>query len=728
MTYSPLVFAAAQPPCHYAVIFDFEDKNQLNCFKTDANANASLSINPLTVKHLKNSLKWNSSGPSTLQLKHPKFTKIPHQWLRRGGVKVWFYKEAPTENKTMDIEFKQSHNLLGRFQVNLDFQGWRGIWVKFSECKVKGKALSKKSVEIDEVTFFLNDADTIYMDLLGFEESFGKQSRDKVVPPIGGVDLYDASNTWQRTYHWSQQRCPALPLEIDDKKVKSLELITARMRNWFCDGNKTSSNFVKDSFHDKRWKSLMSTVKRAHKEYDKLNFDADGKVVGPPLFCRDCRYGAKKDKSTRKFGFIFEKIMLPLALEYYLRSRPNEIAEAAKKHLEELNSGDNYKENNAYNAIAGEDNGMKKLFKDYLPKPRPLKQEDVEKAIKTLNLDRLNKINNLLDFAKQQGFTDGSGFGSLDHEWNRDGAGFMNTLFLLRDSLSIPSNKTRLLDLIETAKWYNDFREIYQLPEFELKGTTADRMITLLLYRLIIVLVMPSGNEDELKAKIRDMDALVRWSNNAMAVNEGLGGVIKPDFVGFHHKAFYGSAYVPQALHVAALVHYLLGGTEFALSASSTENIRRGLETLRIIAVKSSTPNSVNGRFPHYYNKALIKAVLPGYAYISVSHSSKVLSALPTGITVTNGSGAEMFLRLYDDPDVSSYLADGGPKKAKCYLNSLGSLDIMEAVSNLLFLVDIFVSQQVCGNEDLLNEQYRRYTRLLYNPNENHLIQSQNVK
>ena len=146
------------------------------------------------------------------------------------------------------------------------------------------------------------------------------------------------------------------------------------------------------------------------------------------------------------------------------------------------------------------------------------------------------------------------------------------------------------------------------------------------------------------------------------------------------------------------MVHYLLGGTEFALSASSTENIRGGLETLRIIAVKSSTPNSVNGRFPHYYNKALIKAVLPGYAYISISHSSKVLSALPTSITVTSVSGADMFLRLYDDPDVSSYLADGGPKKAKYYLNSLGSLDIMEAVSNFLVLVDTFVSLHVCGN------------------------------
>ena len=68
-----------------------------------------------------------------------------------------------------------------------------------------------------------------------------------------------------------------------------------------------------------------------------------------------------------------------------------------------------------------------------------------------------------------------------------------------------------------------------------------------------------------------------------------------------------------------------------------------------------------------------------------------------------------MFLRLYDDPDVSDYLADGGPKKAKCYLNSLGSLDIMEAVSSLLFVVDIFVSLEVCGNGDLLNERYTRF-------------------
>ena len=625
-----------------------------------------------------------------LQLKSPTFT-IPQKWILRGGVKIWFYKEVASPGKTMDVEFKHSNSLVGRFQVNLDFQGWRGIWVKFSESKVKGKSLKKKSVEIDEVNFVLSDADIIYMDLLGFEKSFGKQSRDKTVPPIGGVDLYDASNTWQRTYHWSQQPTPESPSIIDEKKVKSLEHITSRLRNWYCDETKTSPNFKKDSFLEKRWNSLMSSVTKAHKEYDHLIFDAGGNIIGPTLFCRDCRYGKySKTDETRKFGFIMEKILFPLALEYYLRSRTNEIAEAAKKHLEELNSGDKNKEKNAYDAIAGEDKEMKKLFVEYLPKRRPLKQEDVETAIKTLNLDRLNKINNLLDFAKQQGFADGSGFGSLDHEWNRDGAGFMNTLFLLRNSLNIPSNKSRLLDLIDTAKWYNDFREIYQSPDFELKGTTADRMITLMLFRLMIVLVMPSDTDDEVKAKIRDMEALVRWMNNALAVNEGLGGVIKPDFTGYHHKAFYGSAYVPQALHVAALVQYLLGGTEFALSASSINNIRRGLETLRIIAVKYSTPNSVNGRFPHYFNKVLIKAVLPGYAYITVSYPSPLPSATPSNITVSNVSGPEMFLRLYDDPDVASYLEDGKPNKAKCYLNSLGSLDIMEAVSILPFVRDNF--------------------------------------
>ena len=58
----------------------------------------------------------------------------------------------------------------------------------------------------------------------------------------------------------------------------------------------------------------------------------------------------------------------------------------------------------------------------------------------------------------------------------------------------------------------------------------------------------------------------------------------------------------------------------------------------------------------------------------------------PTGITIANVKGAEMFLRLYDesDPAVEKYLKDGRIRKGKYYFNSLGSLDIMKAVSRSL--------------------------------------------
>ena len=132
------------------------------------------------------------------------------------------------------------------------------------------------------------------------------------------------------------------------------------------------------------------------------------------------------------------------------------------------------------------------------------------------------------------------------------------------------------------------------------------------------------------------------------------------------------------------MIQYLLGGTEFALSQSLVNNIRRGLETLRIIALKCSTPNSVNGRFPHYFNKALIKAVLPGYAYITVSHPSNLPSTIPKGINVSDGNEPQMFLRLYNDSSINAYLEDGQSDKGKYYPNSfLESLEIMEKVSTL---------------------------------------------
>ena len=102
-----------------------------------------------------------------------------------------------------------------------------------------------------------------------------------------------------------------------------------------------------------------------------------------------------------------------------------------------------------------------------------------------------------------------------------------------------------------------------------IKNLTKDKIEPqhiVLLRRLFSVLLMPASTTEEKQEKIRDMEALGRWYANAITPNEGLGGTLKPDYIGFHHNSYYASAYTPHALHKAALIQYLLSGTLFALS------------------------------------------------------------------------------------------------------------------------------------------------------------------
>ena len=82
-------------------------------------------------------------------------------------------------------------------------------------------------------------------------------------------------------------------------------------------------------------------------------------------------------------------------------------------------------------------------------------------------------------FSSVSGFTEGSAIGSLDHEMNNAGAGFMCAVYVLKQVLQGLGKKS---DYADTLKWYNDFGEIYQNP-FEYAGTTADRMRTISLWR-----------------------------------------------------------------------------------------------------------------------------------------------------------------------------------------------------------------------------------------------------
>ena len=603
---------------------------------------------------------------------------------------MWIYKETASKGKKMEVRFTDGTKKVevGTFMVDLEFKGWRALWVRYSECKEHKDSL-RYPAEITRVDFVLDHQDTIYIDLVEFVENMAWESRDKIVPPFTKFGpKYDSSYVWRQTYRWSKQKPTDLPNSVDSSKNLSLTHIESRLRNWYCDERQTSYDF--SGSLRKRWNSLKGSIDKAHSQYDRLVFKtSSGKRIihFPPLFCLKCKRGTRYYSTTdptRKFSFVMARILLPLALEFHIRSRLNEVTTTERRETTLLNSQDPSVVRKSLRRICGGLQTRQNEFLNYLKtQGKPYTNAKVRRSLEYINKVRLQRVINVLDYLEDQGWADGSAIGSLYMEMLRSGAGYMHTLFLLKDSLHMDNaNKSRLVNLINTAKWYNEFGEVYQAP-FEYRGTTADRMITIMLFRLLTVLVMPTNTEDEMKARQRDMEALKRWMDNALTINKAFGGVIKPDYTGFHHMAFYASAYIPQALHTAAQVQYLLEGTEFALSDTAKRNLRRALETVRVVAVKYSTPSSVGGRFPDY-SKAVLQKILPAYAYISVSQE-KDLPATPTkGITIPAlNRDAEMFARLYrpSETNIIKYIEDGWVHAGKSYRNSLGSLEIMRTVS-----------------------------------------------
>ena len=122
-------------PCTKNHLFDFQSSNEKSCFQSATSDTLTLSTDQKTVKQGQKSLKWQATGASTLKLKSASTFVIPNNWLLRGGINVWLYKEELSPGKTLTVRFKHGTSIVGSFHVNINFKGWRGIWVKFDECK-----------------------------------------------------------------------------------------------------------------------------------------------------------------------------------------------------------------------------------------------------------------------------------------------------------------------------------------------------------------------------------------------------------------------------------------------------------------------------------------------------------------------------------------------------------------------------------------------------------------
>ncbi|CAG7619224.1 chondroitinase family polysaccharide lyase [Paenibacillus allorhizosphaerae] len=272
------------------------------------------------------------------------------------------------------------------------------------------------------------------------------------------------------------------------------------------------------------------------------------------------------------------------------------------------------------------------------------------------NPESKRKALDLFDHFHDQGWAAGSGLETLDHETNRN-SGYFHAVFLMRKELR---ETGRLERELAAMNWFTNFGKTYGMPGVDYMETTSDEVRTRFHYKLLYVLAM-----DDTPEKVRRMKGLLQWMNHALAIAPGYAGTIKHDYMGFHHRGVYMSAYAPNAYHTAALIAYLLHGTPFALSPSSVHNVKQALLTLRTVTNKYDVPVGISGRFPT--KGGITNEMLPAYAYMALAGDP------------VDPDMAGAFMRLWDDesPYLKEKLFPLADSKNVQYTDTIGGLQLM---------------------------------------------------
>lgn len=93
------------------------------------------------------------------------------------------YRESKSPESTMLITFKETQQSSAATEVNLNFQGWRGVWIGYQEFKTDDFKLNKIETIVFEITSL--EEDKLYLDVIQFVSSLTKQTRDLVVRKVG---------------------------------------------------------------------------------------------------------------------------------------------------------------------------------------------------------------------------------------------------------------------------------------------------------------------------------------------------------------------------------------------------------------------------------------------------------------------------------------------------------------------------------------------------------------
>ncbi|MGB0154991.1 MAG: polysaccharide lyase family 8 super-sandwich domain-containing protein [Verrucomicrobiales bacterium] len=179
-------------------------------------------------------------------------------------------------------------------------------------------------------------------------------------------------------------------------------------------------------------------------------------------------------------------------------------------------------------------------------------------------------------------------------------SGFALATFLMRDTLEESGKLERTLETCRDIMSHDEkFGSLYDLKQ------NADGI------RLVANFSLPYALA---AGDLEHLNLIGRQVDRSMAKESDASDTIKPDGLGFHHRAVYLSGYAPFGVAQSAFLAWLLDGTGAEVQPVTIGNMTHSMEVLRLVSQKYEGHKSLAGRLTP---SPVIPQVLLGYAYLA---------------------------------------------------------------------------------------------------------------
>ena len=225
-----------------------------------------------------------------------------------------------------------------------------------------------------------------------------------------------------------------------------------------------------------------------------------------------------------------------------------------------------------------------------------------------------------------QGYAAGSALGTL-HHLGYSMRNFYTAPVMMKDVLEAAG----LADEVQQAmEWFSGVGEVKTAPVEP--GMDIDAFNTSLMGRTAALLML-----EDSPYKKAYMQALSRWIDNGFRYAEGFKPAFKPDGTVQHHRKAY-PAYATGGFDGAVNAVWMLHGTDYAISETGHNVLKKALLEMRFYCNKKSFPLAMSGRHPDGKG-----------ALIPEQYGRLADAGSPDGTSAIDRELAEAYLRLDAD-------------------------------------------------------------------------------